>query len=133
MPALYPYRIFISHAWKYGDEYSRIVSMLDNASYFSPQEKPLQLSSVCATDAEIGRAITAKIKNAQVVLVIGGMYNLYHKWMQYEADEALRMGKPIIAIMPRGGVYMPVELQAKATTQVGWSSVSIVNAIRALA
>lgn len=70
MPALYPYRIFISHAWK---------------------------------------------------------------WMQYEADEALRMGKPIIAIMPRGGVYMPVELQAKATTQVGWSSVSIVNAIRTLA
>lgn len=65
--------------------------------------------------------------------MIGGMYNLYHKWMQYEADEALRMGKPIIAIMPRGGVYMPVELQAKATTQVGWSSVSIVNAIRALA
>lgn len=55
MPALYPYRIFISHAWKYGDEYSRIVSMLDNAPYFSyynysaPQEKPLQLSSVCAT------------------------------------------------------------------------------------
>lgn len=139
MPALYPYRIFISRAWKYGDEYSRIVSMLDNAPYFSyynysaPQEKPLQLSSACATDAEIGRAITAKIKNAQVVLVIGGMYNLYHKWMQYEADEALRMGKPIIAIMPRGGVYMPVELQAKATTQVGWSSVSIVNAIRTLA
>jgi len=60
MPALYPYRIFISHAWKYGDEYSRIVSMLDNAPYFSyynysaPQEKPLQLSSACATDAEIG-------------------------------------------------------------------------------
>ena len=59
MPALYPYRIFISHAWKYGDEYSRIVSMLDNAPYFSyynysaPQEKPLQLSSACATDAEI--------------------------------------------------------------------------------
>lgn len=46
MPALYPYRIFISHAWKYGDEYSRIVSMLDNAPYFSyynysaPQESP---------------------------------------------------------------------------------------------
>ena len=91
------------------------------------------LSSSNATDAEIEQAITAKIKNAQVVLVIGGMYELYHKWMKYEVDEAMRMGKPIIAIMPWGQSYMPVELQAKATQIVGWNSTSIVKAIRDLA
>ena len=111
MPALYDYRIFISHAWKYGEDYD----------------------SSNATDAEIEQAITAKIKNAQVVLVIGGMYELYHKWMKYEVDEAMRMGKPIIAIMPWGQSYMPVELQAKATQIVGWNSTSIVKAIRDLA
>ena len=85
MPALYDYRIFISHAWKYGEDYDRLVSMLDHSPWFSfynysaPQEKPLALSSGNATDAEIEQAITAKIKNAQVVLVIGGMYELYHK------------------------------------------------------
>ena len=73
------------------------------------------------------------IKNAQVVLVIGGMYTLYHEWMAYEVNEAMRMGKPIIAIMPWGGVYMPLELQSKATRQVGWNSASIVKAIRELA
>lgn len=61
------------------------------------------------------------------------MYELYHKWMKYEVDEAMRMGKPIIAIMPWGGVYMPLELQSKATRQVGWNSASIVKAIRELA
>lgn len=139
MPALYDYRIFISHAWKYGNDYDRLVSMLESSPWFSfynysaPQEKPLALSSSNATDAEIGQAITAKIKNAQVVLVIGGMYTLYHKWMKYEVDEAMRMGKPIIAIMPWGGVYMPLELHSKATRQVGWNSASIVKAIRELA
>lgn len=102
-------------------------------NYSAPQEKPLALSSSNATDAEIEQAITAKIKNAQVVLVIGGMYELYHKWMKYEVDEAMRMGKPIIAIMPWGQSYMPVELQAKATQIVGWNSTSIVKAIRDLA
>ena len=138
MPALSNYRIFISHAWKYGEEYDRLVSMLESSPWFSfynysaPQEKPLALSSSNATDAEIGQAITAKIKNAQVVLVIGGMYTLYHEWMAYEVNEAMRMGKPIIAIMPWGGVYMPLELQSKATRQVGWNSASIVKAIREL-
>ena len=47
MPSLYDYRIFISHAWKYGDDYNRLVNLLDQARYFSyynysaPKEKPL--------------------------------------------------------------------------------------------
>mgnify|MGYP003186821096 FL=1 len=35
MPNLYNYRLFISHAWKYGPDYIRLVNLLDNASYFS--------------------------------------------------------------------------------------------------
>lgn len=138
MPALYNYRIFISHAWRYGEEYDRLVQLLDAAPLFSyynysaPREKPLALSSSRASSYEIGRAITEKIKNAQVVLVIGGMYMLYHDWMKYEVDEALRMGKPIIAIMPWASTYMPIELQGKATKIVHWNTSSIVDAIRSL-
>ena len=94
MPALYDYRIFISHAWRYGDEYDRLVSLLNSSPWFSyynysaPKEKPLALSSSHASSHEIAQAITAKIQRAQVVLVIGGMYTLYHDWMKYEVDEA---------------------------------------------
>lgn len=138
MPALYNYRIFISHAWKYGNEYDRLVQLLDSAPWFSyynysaPKEKPLALSSPNASHQEIARAITAKIQQAQVVLVIGGMYTLYHEWMQYEVDEALRMRKPIIAIMPWGSSFMPTTLSAKATCIVNWRTGSIVTAIRNL-
>ena len=95
MPGLYSYRIFISHAWEYGADYYRLVNLLDAAPYFSyynysaPSEKPLELSSINASDAEIKRAITRKISNAQVVLVLGGMYSIYHHWMEYEVDEAV--------------------------------------------
>lgn len=46
MPSLYDYRIFISHAWKYGDDYIRLVNLLDAAPYFhyfnysAPEQKP---------------------------------------------------------------------------------------------
>ena len=123
MPALYDYRIFISHAWKYGEDYDRLVSMwiilrgFHFYNYSAPQEKPLALSSSkrhrCRNRASHH---SQNQKNAQVVLVIGGMYELYHKWMKYEVDEAMRMGKPIIAIMPWGQSYMPVELQAKSNS-----------------
>lgn len=139
MPALYDYRIFISHAWRYGDEYTRLVNLLDASPWFSyynysaPKEKPLALSSLHASYHEIAQAITAKIQRAQVVLVIGGMYTLYHDWMKYEVDEALRMEKPIIVIMPWGSSYIPVDLRAKASKVVGWNAASIVSAIRELA
>lgn len=138
MPALYSYRIFISHAWKYGDEYSRIVRLLDNAPYFTyynysaPKEKPLVLSRENATSREIAEAISDKIKRAQVVLVLGGMYGIYHNWMQFEVDEARRLGKPIIAIMPWGQINMPAYLREKADRVVGWNTSSIVSAIREL-
>ena len=51
MPNLYDYRIFISHAWKYGEEYMRLVQLLDQAPYFhyynysAPKERPLELTS----------------------------------------------------------------------------------------
>ena len=70
MPNLYDYRLFISHAWKYGPDYTRLVSLLDNASYFSyynysaPREKPLFPSGTPYTSTDIANKITAKIRPA---------------------------------------------------------------------
>ena len=72
MPSLYDYRLFISHAWKYGDDYDRLVRFLDNANYFSyrnysaPREKPLFPAGTPATNDDIRRLITQKIGRAHV-------------------------------------------------------------------
>ena len=136
MPYLYEYRIFISHAWKYGEDYHRLVRLLDNAplfhytNYSAPEDKPLELSSVWARRSEIEKKITNKIAPVHAVLVISGMYANHSDWMKYEIDEAFRMGKPIIAIQPWGNTAMPGYVRALATDCVGWNTTSIVNAIR---
>ena len=140
MPILFNYHIFISHAWRYGSEYDKLISLLSSAPNFSyynysaPKEKPLKNldSTDVTTKAEIKAAIDRKISASSCVLVISGMYVAYREWMQYEIDCAWKKGKPIIAIMPRGGQRMPEAVSSKATIIVNWNTDSIVSAIRRL-
>lgn len=138
MPNLKPYHIFISHAWKYGDEYERLVSLLSNASNFlysnfsAPIDKPLQNldSTDVSTVAQINEAIIRKIKPCNCVLVISGMYYNHRRWMKYELDVAKKLNKPIIAIVPRGAEKTPLDVYAVANELVSWNTDSIVSAIR---
>lgn len=136
MPNLYNYRIFISHAWRYGTDYNRLINLLNNAPYFSyynysaPKEKPLFPYGTPYTSADIARKITDKIRPAQITLVISGMYSAYSDWMKYEIDESKRMGMPIIGIYPWGQQRTPLYIQQNATEMVHWNTSSIVSAIR---
>lgn len=140
MPQLFNYHLFISHAWKYGDEYNRLVNLLDTAPYFSyrnysaPEDKPLH--NLDATDvrtkSQIMEAIDRKVKLSSCVLVVSGMYYNHRKWMQYEIETAQRMGRPIIAVRPWGAERTPVEITSVATEIVGWNTNSILDAIRRL-
>ena len=136
MPSLYDYRIFISHAWKYGDDYIRLVNLLDAAPYFhyfnysAPEQKPLFPSGTPYTSSDIARKITDKIRPAQITLVISGMYAAYSDWMQYEIDESLRMRMPVIGIMLLGQERVPLYVRDRVDVLVGWNTSSIVSAIR---
>ncbi|MBQ9165999.1 MAG: TIR domain-containing protein [Oscillospiraceae bacterium] len=138
MPELRPYHIFISHAWKYGDDYNRLVRLLDSAAnfqylnYSAPKDKPLHnLDTTSAgTVLEIRSAIDRKIRTCSCILVISGMYYNNRRWMQYELESAYQMGKSIIAIRPYGSSDVPLGVQRYADTIVGWNTDSIVAAIR---
>lgn len=137
MPNLKTYNLFISHAWKYGDDYSHVVDLLNYAPYFyyrnysAPQEKPLLIAGNDVRNAaEIRSAIIQKIKPVHCVLIISGMYYNNRQWMQFEIDTAKKLRKPIIAIKPWGASRMPIEVQSVADVIVGWNTSSIVDAIR---
>ena len=138
MPQLYDYRLFISHAWKYGDNYDKLINLLDNASYFSyfnysaPSQKPLFPAGTPKTNSQIRDLITAKIRPSQITIVISGMYAAYSDWMQYEIDESVRMGKPILGVYPWGQDRAPSAVTSVADEMVRWNTSSIVTAIRRL-
>lgn len=138
MPALKTYDLFISHAWKYGEDYDRLVKLLNSANnfyyrnYSAPEDKPLQNldSTEVETVKQIKESIIRKISPVNCVLVISGMYFNYRRWMKFELDTAVQMGKPIIGIKPYGNVLMASDVSSAAKTTVNWNTDSIVSAIR---
>jgi hypothetical protein len=133
--------IFISHAWKYSDDYYRLENLLkkekDNPlskfsfkNYSVPEHDPL-----IDPNTEIGkRKLTAmldtQIKPVSCVIILGGMYANYSYWIQKEIDIAKSYpNKGIIAVYPWGQTNMPVKVQESAHFIVGWQTSSIVNAI----
>lgn len=78
MPSLKTYDIFISHAWKYGEQYTDLMDLLEKApnfnfrNYSAPSDNPLK--NLNNTDvknkSEITSAIKRKIKPVNAVVVI---------------------------------------------------------------
>ena len=127
------YNIFISHAWSYGEDYDHLVDLLDNApnflykNYSAPEDKPLVSSNSYVSEIKLKKEIDNKIRYAQCVLIIGGMY-AKRAWMKYELESARSMNKPIIVFAPRGQERIPAELRIYPI--VYWNTNSIINAIK---
>lgn len=132
------YHIFISHSWKYGDAYEKLIGLLDRADGFTysdysvPEDDPIQGAK---TDAQLKAAIKEQMAHASVVLILAGVYSTYSKWINKEielAQSGFISPKPIIAIQPWGAERTSVVVKTAADTIVGWNTNSIVNAIKLL-
>ncbi len=136
MPELKTYDLFISHAWKYNDDYSRLVKMLDEApnfkkrNYSVPEHDPL-----VEPDTEVGKKkLTEMLKNqikpVNCVLILSGIYASYSYWIQKEIDLSSEYKKPIIGIKPWGQQRNSQEVQNAAIEMIAWNTDSIIKAIR---
>jgi hypothetical protein len=132
MPALRTYKLFVSHAWEYNDDYYRVVQMLNNAPYFGwrnlsvPEHDP-----VTARDTERLKAeLRDQMRPANAFLILAGMYVAHSGWIEFEIDFSRRIGRPIIGIKPWGSERVPLAVQNAAKEMVGWNTSSIVDAVR---
>lgn len=136
MPDLKTYDLFISHAWRYNDDYFRLEKLLNEApnfywrNYSAPKHDPAIDPETDSGRAKLTNALDAQIRPVNCVLIIGGMYAAYSYWIRQEIRLAKEYYKPIVAIYPHGGERMPQEVQEAAKEVVNWSTSSIVDAIR---
>lgn len=132
MPSLRDYHILISHSWDYDSDYETIKGWLDDAKNFSwtnysvPLSKPLDVK----TKKELKDKLRTRISLCSCVIILSGMYVTYSEWIDYEINTALELEKPIIGIKPRGQERIPVKVSSNADVMVGWSSASVVQAVR---
>lgn len=132
MPELKNYKLFISHAWSYNDDYYRLIELLDRAPYFiySNYSVPVHDSFGRMSKPQLQEAIKNQIRPVQIVIILSGMYVSYSDWIQFEIDFAVSLGKPIIGIQPWGSQNIPRAVSIASNEIVGWNTNSIVDAIR---
>jgi hypothetical protein len=132
MPELKNYRLFMSHAWKYHNGYDRLIKFLDDAPNFqySNYSIPTDKKFDSMSDSKLKDELRDQIRPTQCVIILGGIYVSYSKWIQFEIDYAKELGKPIIGIKPWGSERTPQAVSQAANIIVGWNTASIVSAIR---
>lgn len=130
------YNLFISHSWSYGDQYNRLVALLNAApnfeyrNYSVPKDDPIHNAPY---DWQLRAAIKEQMSYASCVLVLAGVYSTYSKWINIELDLAqtgFNIPKKIVAIEPWGAEKTSSVVKAKADEIVKWQTSSIVKAIR---
>lgn len=133
------HHLFISHSWEYSGQYRQLENLLDQARYFSyrnysvPRDNPIHING---NTVRLRKAITEKIRNVHVVLVLAGVYSTYRKWINIEieiAKKSFSNKKPVIAIEPWESERTSQHVKENADRIVGWNTKSIVSAIKELA
>ncbi len=132
------FNLFISHSWRHGDTYDRLINLLRQRSYFDfkdysvPKDDPIHNAP---TSSQLREAIKDRMRTCGVVLIMCGVYATYSKWINEEMDltkNGFSRPKPIIGIKPRGYERLSTVVQEAADELVGWNTESIIDAIRKL-
>jgi hypothetical protein len=122
--------VFICHDWEYSDEYYRVQTFLNEAPNFEWEDRSVPEHDPLDTNDMLEKNIRNQIRPADVMLVLAGMYSARSGWMDWEMAFARRIGKPSIGVRPWGNVQVPVVVQNNASKIIGWSSRSIIDAVR---
>ena len=128
------YRLFISHSWKYGDAYDKLVQFLEDQgiSYYDhsvPKNDPVHTNG---TDKQLREAIDAKIRGCSGVIILAGVYSSYSKWINEEIKISGDYGKSIIAVEPWDSEKTSADVKNAADKIVKWQSKSLAEAIKEL-
>lgn len=126
------YRLFISHSWKYGDAYEKMVKFLDEQGilYYDhsvPKDDPVHTNG---TDKQLRDAIDAKIKGCSGVIILAGVYASYSKWIDEEITISGRYQKSIIAVEPWGSEKTSAVVKNAADKVVKWNGKSLADAVK---
>lgn len=136
MPHLRTYDLFISHAWRYHQDYTRLVNLLNKAPCFSwrnysvPRHDPAIDPNTPVGFDRLTAALTNQIRPVNCVLILSGMYAAYRTWIQTEIDIAREYAKPMVGVRPWGQERIPQNVSNSVNEMVGWNTDSIVDAIR---
>jgi hypothetical protein len=124
------YNLFISHAWRYSEDYIKVIECLDKAkaekrldyrNYSDPKDDPIVDPNEETRKKKMKEKLRNQIRPSSLVIVVSGMYVAYSEWISFEIDTAVEMRKYIIGLEPWGQERIPAKVSDNADIMVGWN------------
>lgn len=135
-----PCDIFLTHAWRYHDDWKHMVAVLNTQGirtwrnfslpWFDPALDP--------RTPDGGRIVRASLETqiipSHAVVLLAGVYDQVgcRNWVEMEIEIGRRHGKPIIAVPPWGLTEISPKVREFADTVAEWDGAALIATIRAL-
>ncbi len=131
--------VFVSHHHKDDSSVDGLTGMLRgknyrlrNSSIRVKPENQERIDEKRVSDRAIQRLLRMKMRWASQIIVVIGKETHQRSWVNWEIQAAHKLGKPIIGVYERGlldKVELPENLEKHATSIVGWTSGSVIQAL----
>lgn len=127
-----PIRVFASHAFQEHDDYFRLFEYLESTTnfFYSNSAIPNKVPEE-ATEEALKGELRKQIEPAEVVIILAGLYDEFHEWIDFTLLVAKSFDKSVIAIEHFGSTEeIAPEIAEIADEVVAWNERSMVDAIR---
>jgi hypothetical protein len=105
-------KVFVSYYYDENNQYKNLLKAWDKNDRFdiSFVDTSVDVSIRSKNESVIKRAISRKISESDIVLVIIGKKTHQRKWVRWEIEKAAQLGKKIVAVKIRRSYQSPPEL-----------------------
>jgi len=134
------YDLFLSHAWRFHDDWSRFSDMLTRTAGFAwrnfslPWHDPAMHANTEVGGRFIRDFLERQIIPAQAVVLLAGVHAIdsARVWVELEVDMARKRHIPVIGVPPFGELHVPEKVRELCDAVCGWSAAELVGAIQQL-
>jgi hypothetical protein len=133
--------VFITHAWRYHEDWTRLCEMLTSASgafirnFSVPWHDPALDPNTPLGSRLIRENLEAQIAPVDGVLLLAGVYAVKsaQRWLDLELEIARRERKGIIALPPIGEEKVPEAIAQLADEVAPWNGSELLAVLERLA
>lgn len=131
------YDLFLTHAWRFHDDWVRFSELMDNIpgvawrNFSLPWHDPAMTPDTEAGGRFIRNFLESQIIPVQGVILLAGVYEVKsnRRWLDMEIEIARKHNKPIIGIPAVGKAAMPEEISLFCDAVGEWDGEKLIAII----
>jgi hypothetical protein len=131
------YDIFVTHAWRYHEDWTKICEILDKTPGLAWRNFSLPWHDPAMDpNSEVGGIFIRNFLETQIVpvhgvILLAGVYAIKsaQRWLNLEIEFARKHNKPIIAIPALGETVVPDEIRSVSDMSAGWHAEAVIAAL----